>query len=184
MSGYPQQAHHGQTAYAPPHHTQYNQGGYNYQSNPPVMAVQTPLIGQHDHSSHKRSSPEWENGFCGCCSPCGTCCLGTWCPCILYGRTHYRLEKGSLEGYSCCNSNCCFYGCLMIVSPLQTFLGYFQRKKIRETFGLKGGCCGDCLRHCCCSCCALIQEEKEVIKRTKGSGGYAQTGGMSYQPKH
>jgi len=62
---------------------------------------------------------------------------------------------------------------------MQTFLGYFQRKKIREKFGLKGGCCGDCFRHCCCPCCALIQEEKEVIQRGKGAG-YQASAGMHY----
>ncbi|RPB28203.1 PLAC8-domain-containing protein [Terfezia boudieri ATCC MYA-4762] len=170
MSGYTVQQH---TAYQPPHH----QGAYNHQAAP-EMQPQTPLM-HHDHHPEKHAhshNGEWDNGFCSCCSPFGTCCLGTWCPCILYGRTHHRLEHGSTQGYSCCNANCIFYGCLVLVSPLQTFLGYFQRKKIREKFGLKGGCCGDCLRHCCCPCCSLIQEEKEVIHMTKKAGYQASTG--------
>ncbi|KAF8474618.1 PLAC8 family-domain-containing protein [Kalaharituber pfeilii] len=171
MSGYPQST----TAYQPPHH---QAGGYNHQQ---VVAPQTPLMNPNGPPvSEKAINGEWETGFCSCFSPIGTCCLGAWCPCILYGRTHHRLEhNGSLDGYSCCNSSCCFYGCLTILPPLNTILGYIQRKKIREQYGLSGGCCGDCVRHCYCSCCALIQEEKEVVRKTK-SPGYAASGGMVY----
>ncbi|KAF8454502.1 hypothetical protein BGX38DRAFT_1089512 [Terfezia claveryi] len=48
---------------------------------------------------------QWANGFFSCCSTPGICCLAIWCPCILYGRTHHRLEHGSTKGYCCCNWN-------------------------------------------------------------------------------
>jgi len=150
---------------------------------------QTPLLQPGTHVDQEEHNKDWETGFCSCSSPCGTCCLGACCPCILYGRTQYRLEhNGSTEGYSFCNSNCTFYSCLMIVPPLQSglplslqsFLGYAQRKKIRQQYGLRGGPCGDYLRHYCCPCCSLIQEEEEVIKKSKDTSGYQPSAGMYY----
>jgi hypothetical protein len=38
---------------------------------------------------------EWEHGLCECSGDIGTCCLGVWCPCVLYSRTKYRLRQRS-----------------------------------------------------------------------------------------
>jgi len=144
-----------------------------------------PLLQHEAHVNQEGHKKDWETGFWSCCSPWRTCCLGTFCPCILYARTQYRLEhSGSIKGYSFFNSNCLFYYCLSsMASPLQTFLGYAQRKKIREQYGLSGSSCGDCLRHLCCPCCSLIQEGKEVIERSKNPSGYQPSEGMNYPNK-
>ena len=56
--------------------------------------------------------PQWKNGLC---DPDATCCLSLFCPCIIYGRTQYRLSKKAqkqdptdLLGYEACNGSCGF----------------------------------------------------------------------------
>lgn len=44
-------------------------------------------------------------------------------------------------------------------------LGCIQRGKIRKTYGIHGGACGDLCVNLCCPCCAVIQQYKEVEMR-------------------
>jgi Cys-rich protein (TIGR01571 family) len=30
---------------------------------------------------------DWETGVLGCCDDINACCLGAFCPCVLYGMT-------------------------------------------------------------------------------------------------
>ncbi|TYH74980.1 hypothetical protein ES332_D05G441600v1 [Gossypium tomentosum] len=39
------------------------------------------------------------------------------------------------------------------------------RSKLRKQYNLKGGDCGDCMRHFCCEPCALTQEYRELQNR-------------------
>ncbi|MBA0607414.1 hypothetical protein Godav_019720 [Gossypium davidsonii] len=41
----------------------------------------------------------------------------------------------------------------------------FYRSKLRKQYRLKGGCCGDCMRHLYCEICALTQEYRELQNR-------------------
>lgn len=43
---------------------------------------------------------KWLFGLWDCCSPMSTCCLGCWCPCLLYGKTYAR-EHGEGETNGC-----------------------------------------------------------------------------------
>ena len=62
--------------------------------------------------SHPNSSldPHWKNGLC---EPDAICCLGLVCPCMVYGKTMYRLSRKAqkqdptdLLGYEACNGSC------------------------------------------------------------------------------
>ena len=64
--------------------------------------------------SHPNSAiqPEWKHGLCEMDT---TCCVGLFCPCMLYGKTQYRLsqkarkrEATDLLGYENCNGSCAF----------------------------------------------------------------------------
>ena len=62
--------------------------------------------------SHPNSAlnPEWKHGLCELDT---ICCTGLFCPCIIYGRTQYRLTQKTekrdatdLLGYKSCNGSC------------------------------------------------------------------------------
>ena len=62
--------------------------------------------------SHPNSSldPHWKHGLC---EPDAICCLGLVCPCMVYGKTMYRLTRKAqkqdptdLLGYEACNGAC------------------------------------------------------------------------------
>lgn len=68
--------------------------------------------GQIMHPNQEVQGGTWSHGLCEC-SSIGTCCLGLICPCILYGKTQYRLsiksKKGdptNMLGYKSCNGSC------------------------------------------------------------------------------
>lgn len=60
-----------------------------------------------------------------------------------------------------------------------------QRGKIREKYGIKGSSTNDCCVSYWCPCCATVQNDKEVVSRTKGlvTDGYQQQGGMQMKPQ-
>lgn len=103
----------------------------------------------------------------------------------------------------------CGFSCMQ-VAPFQdyrTVLLYFQgfhalicvpsyqwmsRKEIRARYALKGDAAEDAVWTMCCPVCALVQEEKEVVRRTTGtlpgppnqSSGYVLQPQMQMQPPH
>lgn len=75
-----------------------------------IIAYHQP--GQISHPNQEINGGTWNHGLCDC-SRIGTCCLGLVCPCILYGRTQYRLSMKSrkedptnLLGFEMCNGSC------------------------------------------------------------------------------
>ncbi|CCX07369.1 PLAC8 family-domain-containing protein [Pyronema domesticum] len=129
---------------------------------------------------------KWENSLFSCFSNMNTCMMATFCPCILFGRTRYRLRHPSLDGHNCCNF-ACFTQCICISTPISCIQRMMQRKEIREKHNLEGGCCGDCMKSCFCSCCELAQEENEVLmKQSKAQEqvGYIKPQGMVYVPSN
>jgi len=161
-----------------PHH-----GGYNYNPDQSKGVEYIPPPPQVHHQNH--GPQKWEHGLCGCFDECGVCCTGWWCPCILFGRTRHRLHNPTMDGYSCCNGGCMGYAALCTcLPPFNFILGLMQRREIKRKYNLEGSGCGDCCKTFCCGCCALIQEENEVLSRTKKTqamgGGYQAPGGMHY----
>ncbi|KAL5611584.1 uncharacterized protein BROUX77_001740 [Berkeleyomyces rouxiae] len=118
-----------------------------------------------DVPQHKSS---WHEGFWSCFSPLGDCCMATWCPCILIGKTATRMRDPSMQSYSCVNTDCmltcginCLTGCGWIYAMM-------KRTELRERYGIEGSAMNDCCATYWCMCCAIVQAEKEVKHRTQG----------------
>ncbi|KAF7562969.1 hypothetical protein G7046_g1134 [Stylonectria norvegica] len=122
---------------------------------------------------------EWQNGLCNC-SPCESCLLGTFLPCMLHGRAADRMRDPSMATADSFNSDCllfagvqCFTGCGWIISMM-------QRGEMRERFGIKGSGFGDYCTTYWCLCCAVIQQEKEAKQRLAGAHAPVT---QAYQPQ-
>ncbi|KAK5084725.1 hypothetical protein LTR05_005803 [Lithohypha guttulata] len=177
---YPQP--HAQQSFPPGAHPQNTQPPTTaYQPQQPVSEKPQPHVHAHavgqQHSGSKFGN-KWLFGLFDCFSPFGTCCLGTWCPCILAGKTYAREHgEGETDGFNMmCIGNCCaisfgFAGCLQCI----------MRSQQREKYGIESNSFNDFCISCCCSCCALIQEDKESIVRTTGMNPKTN---IAYQPVH
>ena len=85
-----------------------------YNPNSPVgpnAMLESHRPGQVTHPN-STVEPEWKHGLCEIDT---TCCMGLFCPCMLYGKTQYRLSQKSkrqeatdLLGYEKCNGPCTF----------------------------------------------------------------------------
>ncbi|KAJ5269532.1 hypothetical protein N7505_005290 [Penicillium chrysogenum] len=124
--------------------------------------------GQTTHPNQEIKGGGWSNGLCEF-SNFGICCLGLFCPCILYGRTQHRLSMKSRKedptnmlGYETCNGSCTAMG---LLCGCQWLLATVQHTRTRKTYGIQGSIASDCVRATCCTCCTLIQDEKEIQKR-------------------
>ncbi|KAF2276428.1 PLAC8-domain-containing protein [Westerdykella ornata] len=127
--------------------------------------------------AQKGSTHEFKHSLCECTSDIGTCLTGLFCPCVLYGRTSYRLSRKSdkkdptdMLGYKAVNGHCL----LMSVScGLWWLFPMLQRTRIRHLYKVKGGLGSDILKGCCCCCCVAIQNEREVRGREESSRRWA-----------
>jgi Cys-rich protein (TIGR01571 family) len=145
-----------------PNQPQYPVGYVPYQPQPPMTTIpggppekQSPQSVTHPGLPTFKQG-EFTNTLCSCCNDPGTCCLGCWCPCILYGHTHARLQNPALtrEQLPCCSGACCgFAAVMMFCPPFQCIFGWMQRGDIRNRYGIEGGECGACLTHTFCDCC-------------------------------
>jgi Cys-rich protein (TIGR01571 family) len=98
--------------------------------------------------------------------------LGTFCPCVVFGRIHHRLHKnGSLEGYNWLNTSCLFSAGSRFVPFLPLALFSMQRADVRRKYDLQGSCVSDILLTCCCGCCSIIQQDNEAAHREKELAG-------------
>ena len=75
----------------------------------PNSALENHRPGQVAHPN-SAINPEWRHGLC---DPDPTCCLSLFCPCIVYGKTQYRLSRKAqkqdptdLLGYEAVNGSC------------------------------------------------------------------------------
>ena len=111
----------------------------------------------------------WKTSLCTCTPDITTCLTGLFCPCILYGRTAYRLSQKSakkdptdLLSYKATNGHCM----MMAVScGLWWLYPMVQRTRLRHMYKLEGSVLGDCARAVCCCCCVAVQNEREVKGR-------------------
>ncbi|KAE8444057.1 hypothetical protein EG329_000925 [Mollisiaceae sp. DMI_Dod_QoI] len=122
---------------------------------------------------------EWMVPFCQ--EPPGagdidTCCLGTWVPCVLYGKTDWRLHRVSQgedpsnlewESANGCNGRCwCWYSISFCFGPcFAGVLTTFQRTRIRGTYGIKGTVLQDCCWSFWLPACTQMQIDREVRAR-------------------
>ncbi|KAF1921519.1 PLAC8 family-domain-containing protein [Ampelomyces quisqualis] len=155
--------------------------------------------GQIAHPNmNSANNTKWRTSLCSCGPDMATCFTGLFCPCVLYGRTAYRLSQKSAKkdptdmlGHSSPNGHC------MVMALACGFWGIFpalQRARVRRAYKLDGSLGSDLLKGCCCCCCVTVQNEREVRGREgesrrwagPASGGadvYARTGGMVYKPQ-
>lgn len=75
----------------------------------PNAAVENHRPGQVAHPN-AAIDPEWKHGLCEVDT---LCCIGLCCPCIVYGKTQYRISRKTqkedptnLLGYQSCNGSC------------------------------------------------------------------------------
>ncbi|KAF3930613.1 hypothetical protein ABW19_dt0205199 [Dactylella cylindrospora] len=166
--------------------------------NPPAQfdngASQPHAPGQIAHPNQIFGAQDYKSGLCSCFGDIGSCCLGCWCPCMLYSKTHHRLKTvpdSNLDNYSSCNGHCVMWCALSPVSWVFTML---QRTRIRELYQIKGSPMGDCAKAYYCPLCVLVQDEREIREREDekrrcagpGSGivgeqGYKKPEKMAYQ---
>ena len=77
--------------------------------NGPSVAPENHRPGQVSHPN-ALIDPHWKKSFC---EPDTLCCMGIICPCMIYGKTMYRLSRKAqkqdptdLLGYGSCNGSC------------------------------------------------------------------------------
>ncbi|EKD19876.1 hypothetical protein MBM_01828 [Drepanopeziza brunnea f. sp. 'multigermtubi' MB_m1] len=104
----------------------------------------------------------------------GTCFLGFWIPCVLFGKTHWRLKRVS-RGQDASdaawnpsygfNRLCLACGVAALAPPLGCILTGIQRSEIRGTYGINGNCASDVVLGIFCTVCTQIQNDREVRAR-------------------
>lgn len=103
------------------HNTIYNPDSLQ---GPNVDLERTHRPGQVSHPN-SNVEPHWKNGLC---EPDTLCCMGLVCPCMVYGKTMYRLSRKAqkqdptdLLGYERCNGSCGFMAAACGFQCTQTF---------------------------------------------------------------
>ena len=156
--------------------------------NPSSLAGPNATIENHrpGQVAHPNATIEadWKHGLCEVDT---LCCVGLCCPCIVYGKTQYRMSRKTqkedatnLLGYRSCNGSCglmglacgfhceyCHLECDLGVE-LTIMRGIFasiQRARVRKLYSIKGDFASDCLKSLCCCCCVIMQDEREVRDR-------------------
>ncbi|KIV87345.1 hypothetical protein PV11_02897 [Exophiala sideris] len=139
----------------------------------------------------------WQHGLCSCAEP-STCLTGLFCPCVVYGRTQYRLglrgerkDPTNMLGYTAFNGSCIAFAFLCGINGILTAI---QHTRVRKTYNMSteaGNVAGDCVKGFCCCCCVVAQDEKEVRYREEqarkpgvstNQEGYVAPTGMNFSP--
>ncbi|KAH7284747.1 hypothetical protein KP509_34G068700 [Ceratopteris richardii] len=140
------------------------------------LASPTERLIRSQHLSASINPQPWSTGICACFNDMKSCCLGLWCPCILFGRNVEVLEGRPWTG------PCLMHALLLSVAAgigysltHGTLLGLLvscvpcyacgYRKILRTKYNLEDAPCGDFLTHLCCHQCALCQEYREIYDK-------------------
>ncbi|KAF2740558.1 PLAC8-domain-containing protein [Polyplosphaeria fusca] len=113
------------------------------------------------------TSPNWTHGLYHCCST-PSLCLGAWCcPCMIYGRTKYRLSHDNdMSEFSTLNTHCLLWYLLCLLPGCwQGVLNTRQIGKVRKRYGIEGSYYRDWLQMYCCGPLAMVRVEREVKER-------------------
>ncbi|CAI6081999.1 unnamed protein product [Clonostachys chloroleuca] len=166
----------------------YGQSGPESSSLPPYQIGQSNTHPLHYSKQGEAMDPaageirggDWESGLCDC-SPCGSCCLGSFAPCLIVGRTASRLQDPTLQSPDMCNGDCMIHAGLSLLFGSGWIYTMIKRGDIRQRFGIPGSGWGDCCTAFWCQCCQIIQADNEVKARLApmvDRNGYKQVGGM------
>lgn len=146
-----------------------------YTAQPPMQAIPLSYIENGDLEASIESTlvetfkpNSFQNGFCSCFGEYKTCCLGFWCPCVLFGHTHARFQNPALkrDELPSCSGACCGYAAVLLLCvPMQCIFGCAQRGNIRAKYGIESNGCLDCLAHTFCDCCVTYPLTYEIDGR-------------------
>ena len=136
----------------------------------------------------------WHHGLGSCAEPT-TCLSSLFCPCVVYGRTQYRLSLKSAKkdttnmlGYSSINGSCLTWSVLCGVNILLTAIQHTRVRKAYEMDSMAGNVASDCVKSICCCCCVIAQDEKEMKvreekgRKTERRESYKSPEGMTFGP--
>jgi len=118
----------------------------------------------------------WKDGLCDCCSQCSpSCCLATWCPCILLGQIYQKLNQGKcVHVVAAFVAGYLLYSILLVTIPQAAnsingiiAIGLFVltcalRGTLRRQMNIQGSDCDDCCVSFWCQCCALAQMARQL----------------------
>ncbi|KAK4171591.1 PLAC8 family-domain-containing protein [Triangularia setosa] len=123
---------------------------------------------EHFNSKSPATAQPWTHNFWNFVNPLETC-LMTWClPCVVFARTHHRVNKSaSLRGYEPINTSCLLF-CGSAAVCMQWLPMAIQRADFRAKYNLQGSCAVDVALACCCGCCDIMQMDKEAELRASG----------------
>lgn len=138
-----------------------------YQQQPAPQQAMNPNGPAHTYDAN--GEREWSNGLLDCFGDCGTCCIATFCPCIIYQQVKQRFDHLQRSGQpdpqhggSGCGGDCFLYGALTAACGLGWVFQIGTRSAIRGRYKIRGGGCGDCMAAFCCYSCDLTQESREL----------------------
>lgn len=164
---------------------------------PPPSDMSQYSIGAFTPSPQAIRGGSWQHGLCSCAEP-SICLTSLFCPCIIYGRTQYRLalrgdkkDPTNMLGYTSINGSCIAFG---VLCGINGFLAAIQHTRVRKAYNMNseaGNVAGDCLTGLCCCCCVVAQDEKEVkfreeqARKPAGSKkeGYVPPTAMAFSPR-
>lgn len=149
--------------------------------SPPLHRSQNPVRGG-----------SWHYSLFSCASP-GLCLTSLGCPCLIYGRSQYRLSAKStgrdptnVLGFSFVNGSCLAWSLLPGINILLSAIQHTRVKKAYDMDDSAGGMASACVQSSCCCCCVIAQDEKEMKWRDgrdrqgcRGEG-YRSVGEMSF----
>lgn len=139
-----------------------------------------PQIASFNPPSPRQTGGTWQTSMLSCSNP-SICLPALACPCVIYGRTQYRLSQKSsgkdptnMLGYSAINGHCVIWS---VVCGFNALLTAIQHTRIRKKYEMQegsGNVVGDCVKSMCCCCCIIAQDEREVKLREEGKIGGSQ----------
>lgn len=136
-------------------------------SQPVPMTFGAPVLPFHTTRQPVRGG-SWHHSLFSCASP-GLCLASSLCPCLIYGRTQYRLSAKSagrdptnMLGFSFLNGSCLAWS---LLPGMNILLSAIQHTRVRKAYDMDdtaGGMASACVQSTCCCCCVIAQDEKEM----------------------
>ncbi|EGG00943.1 uncharacterized protein MELLADRAFT_92917 [Melampsora larici-populina 98AG31] len=131
---------------------------YNQDTKTNQPAYQVPMSmnqPQVEKTCLQRMRPEtrqtrpWRHGLCQCHQECGTCCLSFWCPCMVYGRNHSRLNHMKMHnqphptGGDPCGPMSWLFTAVNCTFGVGWILQFLQRSETRDRYLIEGNTFGE-----------------------------------------
>ena len=78
----------------------------------------------------------YNKSFWACCTPFDLCIKTTCCPCVVFGKNHYRAEHGTDQGYNTMNGWCAAWCGLAMVGHFGWILQFLNRTDMQEKYSM------------------------------------------------